>query len=405
MEILFIGVACTEEALIDSNKKYYNGDQVRPQQHFDMTLTTGLSEFANVTAVSMPPVAAYPNSSCLFYKRRNENVNQSFLINYISLINLPIIKTLIIMVSILMFTIKFCFNKPREERAILMGNISSYTSFPAMLIAKFTKTKIYATVPDVPKFIVSYTRIKNPVKKFLTKGLTFFDKLIEYRFDGYIFLTKAMNKLINKKKKPYIVMEGMIKEKDFVSTIKFDKHSSNIIMYAGTLHIKFGIKKLVDAFNLINLNNTELWVFGQGDFEEKLREITKENHRIKYFGSIERSKIIENEHKATILVNPRPISEEFTKYSFPSKTLEYMASGTPLLTTKLSGIPEEYYDYVFTFRTEDINEMADDLRRILSLPRETLNDFGNEAKRFVLKEKNNITQAEKIYHFLILNTN
>ena len=55
---------------------------------------------------------------------------------------------------------------------------------------------------------------------------------------------------------------------------------------------------------------------------------------------------VAEELKATLLVNPRPTTEEFTIYSFPSKNMEYMASGTPLLTTKLPGMPEEYHQYV-----------------------------------------------------------
>ena len=38
-------------------------------------------------------------------------------------------------------------------------------------------------------------------------------------------------------------------------------------------------------------------------------------------------------------VNPRQNNEEFTKYSFPSKTMEYLASGVPVVAYKLDGIP------------------------------------------------------------------
>ena len=48
------------------------------------------------------------------------------------------------------------------------------------------------------------------------------------------------------------------------------------------------------------------------------------------------------------MINPRSTLDDFTKYSFPSKTIEYMYSGTPLLTTRLKGIPNEYFDFVFS---------------------------------------------------------
>ena len=60
---------------------------------------------------------------------------------------------------------------------------------------------------------------------------------------------------------------------------------------------------------------------------------------------------------ATLLINPRFSNEEYTKYSFPSKNMEYMASGTPILTTKLPGMPKEYYEYIYLFEEESIEGM------------------------------------------------
>ena len=52
------------------------------------------------------------------------------------------------------------------------------------------------------------------------------------------------------------------------------------------------------------------------------------------------------QQQATLLVNPRKGHEEYTKYSFPSKTMEYMASGTPTIMYKLPGLPIEYEEYL-----------------------------------------------------------
>lgn len=71
--------------------------------------------------------------------------------------------------------------------------------------------------------------------------------------------------------------------------------------------------------------------------------------------------------KATLLINPRPSNEEFTKYSFPSKNLEYMASGTPLLATDLPGIPAEYKRYEYIIENENIDGIANMFRYVLNL--------------------------------------
>jgi glycosyltransferase involved in cell wall biosynthesis len=127
-----------------------------------------------------------------------------------------------------------------------------------------------------------------------------------------------------------------------------------------------------------------------------LPEYCKMDERIKYFGVVPNDKVIEAQLKATLLVNPRPSNVEFVKYSFPSKNMEYMASGTPMVTTALPGMPDEYYNYVFIFSEETIEGFATTLKRILALSEETLQWKGEKCKSFVMEKKNNIIQTKKV---------
>ena len=101
-----------------------------------------------------------------------------------------------------------------------------------------------------------------------------------------------------------------------------------------------------------------------------------------------------------MLVNPRPTAEEFVKYSFPSKTMEYMSTGTPVLTTVLPGMPEEYHPYVYLIRDETPQGIARALKDTLAQSDEALLQKGMAARNFVLTEKDNVTQAEKILEML-----
>ena len=110
--------------------------------------------------------------------------------------------------------------------------------------------------------------------------------------------------------------------------------------------------------------------------------------------------IIKKEIKATLLINPRFSNEEYTEYSFPSKIMEYMSTGTPVLTTKLKGIPEEYSKYLYYFEDETCQGMKNKLEEILSLNIDELNKKGKSAREFVLKNKNNIKQTKKIIELI-----
>jgi hypothetical protein len=79
--------------------------------------------------------------------------------------------------------------------------------------------------------------------------------------------------------------------------------------------------------------------------------------------------------------------------------MEYMVSGTPMLTNMLPGMPEEYWEYVYLNKEESVMGMTDAMNTILSKTAEELHNFGKTAQKFVLKEKNNKKQAARVLDF------
>jgi glycosyltransferase involved in cell wall biosynthesis len=80
--------------------------------------------------------------------------------------------------------------------------------------------------------------------------------------------------------------------------------------------------------------------------------------------------------------------------------MECMASGTPLLTTKLPGMPADYYPFVYFFDDESVEGMKEAFLRVLNYTEDELNDKGMDARQFVLKYKNNKIQAKKLIEFI-----
>ena len=80
--------------------------------------------------------------------------------------------------------------------------------------------------------------------------------------------------------------------------------------------------------------------------------------------------------------------------------MEYMASGTPVLTTKLPGMPKEYYPHVYLIEEENAEYLATRLRVLLEQSPLTLHALGMEARKFVLENKNNVRQSACILQLL-----
>ena len=73
-----------------------------------------------------------------------------------------------------------------------------------------------------------------------------------------------------------------------------------------------------------------------------------------------------------------------------------MASGTPVLTTDLPGMPKEYKPYIYVFEDETVEGMASTLQTVLSLTKQELHQKGIQAKSYVLANKTNQAQAKRI---------
>ena len=131
---------------------------------------------------------------------------------------------------------------------------------------------------------------------------------------------------------------------------------------------------------------------------EQLKQLQDPN--ISYGVMLLSSEIVEKEQQASLLVNPRPTGEAYVKYSFPSKTMEYMASGTPVLTTVLPGMPEEYYPYVYFIREESAEGICKALRQVFSQEEDERFRKGCAAREFVLESRNNVSQGRKILEML-----
>lgn len=83
--------------------------------------------------------------------------------------------------------------------------------------------------------------------------------------------------------------------------------------------------------------------------------------------------------------------------------MEYMLSGIPKLLYRLSGIPDEYYNYLFTIEGDMPADITRNIRQILNKSPEELVAFGAKAQKFVLTKKNQAVQSQKIIDLISKN--
>lgn len=277
-----------------------------------------------------------------------------------------------------------------KDSVVIVDCLNRVVSLSAFAAARLRGRRCVGIVMDLPDMFHNGKKFYRALGNWVIAHCT-----------DYIVLTEATNDYINPTGKPYVVLEGqadITMEKRAPSLEK--KAKPRVVLYAGGVSCEYGAEAMVQGFRMADVPDTQLWVYGPGDYVEELTQIGKEDGRIVYGGVLLSSQIVEKEQQATLLINPRPTNEEFVKYSFPSKTMEYMASGTPLLTTVLPGMPKEYHPYVYLLEEETAQGVAEKLREIFALSDEELFQKGARAREFILEEKNNVVQAKKILDML-----
>lgn len=371
---------------------------VDPQQKFFRLLIEGLSSInkVEVEVMSALPVSASTVKQYIF-REEKEKTPFGVLYHYIPFVNGKISRYFSLMFSAKRFSKKWCKSNNDKSTLIIVDPLVPTIAIPIRKVAQKYGIKVAAIVTDLPTLSTNMKgRKEGRIKKRL---LSLYQKIADkdlHLYDAYIPLTESINEVVNEQGKPYIVVEGFADSKD----TKISDVHENYIMYAGGIYEKYGIKTLVEAFIRINRRDIDLYILGEGPYVDELKKVQKEYDNIKYMGCVSSETAVEYEKRALLLVNPRPINEEFAKYSFPSKTMEYMLSGTAVVSTRLSGIPREYFDYIFSFDGDGVEDIQEKLSDILSYPKDKLKAKGALAHKFVLEEKNNIKMAEKIINFM-----
>ena len=395
MKVFFIGGVYPpqEEDKIRANSKFGLDNA---SNNLQWALIEGLSHYyEDLTVVSVSPVRTFPRGYNKVYLQSSSFQCKPDILGYsIGFVNIVLIKH-----------VSIYFNLKRALSALMKENddviiINYGIHSPKLKVIyelkrKNTSIKTCLIVPDLPQYM---SESQNIVYRLF--------KLVDYNFishyikkiDSFALLSKYMKNRLPIENKPSIVVEGVYKSQKCHNITQIESY--NTILYSGGLSKRYGIVELLRAFNGIESIDYKLWLCGSGDAENEIELFAKNDKRITYWGQLPHSEVLKLQKRAKVLVNPRNSEGIFTQYSFPSKTIEYLASGRPTIMNRLSGIPDEYFDYCFVPESEDEKGLRECIINVCEIPSQELATFGARAKDFIINNKNPEAQAQKIYNLV-----
>jgi glycosyltransferase involved in cell wall biosynthesis len=353
--------------------------------------------------VSVVPVSEYPRHPKIFFGyhkwKHRPPVGKDYVIPFI---NIVIVKHITRLLSSLVFVSRWLIkNRKGFDRKILVYAMHSPFIISALIATFLIGGKIVLIIPDLPAFMDLGIH-RNIVIRIAKKIDAFLMNMLLHKMAGIVTLTWHMAKDISNGSIPTMVMEGAVDETRWQEDKSCNQYlqcplEEKIIMYTGGLA---GLEMLLSAFSLIHDPAFRLWICGRGEMEHEIVNAAAKDSRIIYWGLLSDDDFQKKCAQATIFVNPRSSKTPYIQYSFPSKLLEYMMTGRPVVSTSMPGIPIEYHKYIFLLHDESPSGFAALLQEVCHKTSRELAAIGRRAREFVVSEKNYLRQGERILKFV-----
>lgn len=400
-KVLFIGGFFSK----DKESFFYNNSIGHFQfaaNTFQWSFIQSLLDSVQLSLITLPFLGNYPKSYKYIISRsfKFEYGNKSH--TSIGNIHLPIF-------GLIIKTIRL-YKELKHSRYNEISNIiiySLYTPFIlATLLHKISKRdiKICVIVPDLPHLVSSS---KNYIYIYSARLNSFILKLLSSRIDNFVFVTKDMADYFNVDSSKWALVEGIYTDLDLPNCSSVSNHldQNNFnIFYSGTLDRRYGIANLLKTFSILTDKSLRLFICGEGNMKESVLDFQTKDHRIVYLGQIPRESVLQFQRDVDLLINPRTSEGIYTSYSFPIKTMEYLASGTPVIMNYLPGVPEEYVEFINIPKDESIQSLSELILKIKNDKSFYYKNKSNEARDFILTKKSGKYQASKILKLISSNS-
>lgn len=348
----------------------------------------------SVEVVSAPRISAYPRATIKKVSPDEWSIGQAR-IHSVGFNNIEGLGFLDRARQIKKASLEWAEKYGAEAKTVLIYSMHSpFLAAAKEIKDRYPETVVAIIVPDLPQ----YMSVQRGIKKFLKKrDMAKINRLMAC-VDKYVLYTKYMADYFHLDAGKWTVLEGLMDVSKIVSNDRPKDSIRPICMYAGRLDVRYAIDKLIQAFGLIP--EAELQLYGSPSDAANLKSLIDRYDNVKYMGTLSQDDVFQKMREVDLLLNPRPTNIELSKYSCPSKTFEYMASGTPVLMTRLPGLPEEYYPYLYFFEDESVTGFSEGIKIVLGYTKEQRHKKGKKAQEFLQKEKNANLQVKRIVEFI-----
>jgi glycosyltransferase involved in cell wall biosynthesis len=391
-KIVYLGYVVTPEEANHASGASVAGNKMQ----WNVIKNLALRKDVEITCITVTPLASYPSEKNIYQKYEKKELVPGVTSHRISYCNLPVVKQFWQIMS--MYRTAKRIIRDTEAETIFCFNLFPQIGIPMRWLKKKNpKLDTVCLLADLP------IDDKTDRKGVSTWLRSFFEKSTWKSMkicDRYIVLNKhVIDKYLPSKE--YIVIDGGVDEVDIEKyNMPVQKGNEHNILYCGALTEYNGILNLIEAMEILSKKDIILDIYGSGYLENIVKNAALKNPQIRFHGRVSNQEVMQKQKEAWLLINPRVVNDPIAQVTFPSKTFEYLLSGTPVLSTRLNGYTHEYDEAMIYLENDSPENIALAIEKISSYSANKLEKIADQGKKLVVECRNWEVQSSKILDFL-----
>jgi len=371
----------------------------RAGQMFQENLLVGLKHagIAPSVIISAFPVRAFPRSRRIFYCGDKQTIAEGMRVTQVPFVNITPLKETSIGIATAWLLIRWGLRCRGKRRVVFTYNLTVPPGIFTLLGAKLIRAKSIVGIYDinVPGQTVPnnlWHRIDYRLQRWLLP-----------RYDGHVTVTDIIMRDFAARRH-YLRLEGGVSDETLERTRSAPKKDmadgTFTIVAAGTLTEANGIREILEAFSVLTGDFYRLLVAGDGPLRREVENAAAHDCRIQYLGYLQFKDVLDLYTHASVLVCMRMTKKLNTKYFFPSKVMEYLASGVLVVSTCTGHLEEEYKGLLYLLRDETAEGLADLLRQIAQSDPEERRERARKAADFMAHCKTWDAQGRRVANYI-----
>lgn len=339
------------------------------------------------------PTPSFPRYRKLYCPSKRDRLGDGTIVRFLPFINLGPIKILSLGVVSFAKTIAWAWRHRTSKRRIVISyNLNAPPAWPLLLACRLTKSEYMPFIMDI--YVPGEAIANNWMRRFEFDN----QKRIIPKVDGLLVANKAIVEDFARDQDS-ILMDGGVPE-NFIANFKNAVTKENRpfhVVYAGRLCPLKGVDLLLEAIAEMKEPNIRFTITGTGPMQDQVKKAAMLDPRVTYTGLIPRRDLMDVYKNADLVLNLQRTDNRTHRYVFPSKVVECLATGVPLLTTRTGHAESEFGPFAIVLEEETPQGLVARIGEIMSWSETRRSEIGCQAQDYISKNRtweSNIVRLE-----------